>query len=291
MAVYRNIHINFWEDSKVLEKMNIEERYFLLYLLTNPHTNQIGCFEISKRQMKNETDFDFSKISELLKKFEHKLNLIVYSEETNELFIKNWHKYNWSKSPKVRVCIEKEFVEIKDNSLKNLLYKMLVETYGKDTLSIQYQYSIESLCIKKEKEKEKEKEQEQEEEQEKEKEYMLLEKQRVIDQKNVETIISHLNQLANTNFKSSSSSTQKLLKALLKEYTLEDVLLVIEKMCYLWNKEPKRGEKDMRMYLRPSTLFRKSNFENYLGMKIPEKKITTADIVKNMDFSEFRRGD
>lgn len=285
MAIYRNIHINFWEDSKVLEKMNIEERYFLLYLLTNPHTNQIGCFEISKRQMKNETDFELSKIDELLRTFEHKLNLIIYSERTNELFIKNWYKYNWSKSPKVRVCIEKEFINIKDSSLKNLLYKMLVENYEKDTLSIQYQYTTESLWIKKEKEKEQE--QEQEEEQKKEKEYMLSDGQRVCSEK-IKIAIEHLNHLAGTNFKETSKSNQKLISALLKEYTVEEIITVIDKMCYLWNREPKKGEKDMRIYLRPSTLFRKSNFENYLGMNIPKKKITTADLVKNMDFSEFR---
>ena len=156
MAIYRNIHVNFWEDAKVLDEMNIEERYFWLYLLTNPHTNQIGCFEISKRQMKNETDFDSQKITQLLEKFENELELIIYSTKTKEIFIKNWHKYNWNKSPKVRVCVEKEFLNIKDENLKAKIYEMLTKTYGFDTLSIQYKNGMYSLGIQEEEEEEEE---------------------------------------------------------------------------------------------------------------------------------------
>ena len=100
-------------------------------------------------------------------------------------------------------------------------------------------------------------------------------------------IIEHLNNLAGTNYQLSSKSNKKLVESLLKEYTKEDIMTVIDKMCYLWNKEPKKGEKDMRIYLRPSTLFRKSNFENYIGMNVKFKP-TTRDIVDKMDFTEFR---
>ena len=44
----------------------------------------------------------------------------------------------------------------------------------------------------------------------------------------------------------------------------------------------------MSEYLRPSTLFRRSNFENYLGMKVQTREITTTDLANYMDFSEFR---
>ena len=101
-------------------------------------------------------------------------------------------------------------------------------------------------------------------------------------------IITRLNELTGSKYSSTAESTKRLLKPLLKDYSVDDIILVIDKMCYLWNKEPKKGEKDMRIYLRPSTLFRRSNFENYLGMNIPQKKLTTTDLAKNMDFSDFR---
>lgn len=95
-------------------------------------------------------------------------------------------------------------------------------------------------------------------------------------------VISKLNELNNTKFKYKSDNNIKLIKARLDEgYTKEDLLMVVEKMSYLWNKEPKKGEKDMRVYLRPSTLFRKSNFENYLNMPTPRENLTIQDISKS----------
>lgn len=103
---------------------------------------------------------------------------------------------------------------------------------------------------------------------------------------NYAEIISRLNELAGTNFKANSKNTQNLIKARINEgYKKEDLILVVEKMCYLWNKEPKKNEKDMRPYLRPSTLFRASNFENYLNMPVEQKKATTKDLT--IDISDF----
>jgi hypothetical protein len=164
MAIYRNIHISFWEDSKVLDDMSIEDRYFMLYLLTNPHSNQIGCFEISKRQIINETGFDKKKVDELLEKFEKELKIIIYSPETKELFIKNWHKYNWSNSPKVMACVKKEFLNVKSPILKEELEKMFKEIYCINTVLKEYRYSMDRVGIKEEEEKEEEQEKEKEEE-------------------------------------------------------------------------------------------------------------------------------
>lgn len=103
---------------------------------------------------------------------------------------------------------------------------------------------------------------------------------------NYSSAIARLNELAGTSFKHSSKSTQDLIKARINEgYSEEDLITVIEKMCYLWNKEPKKGEKDMRPYLRPSTLFRASNFENYLNMPVQQRKVTTKDLT--IDISDF----
>ena len=78
-----------------------------------------------------------------------------------------------------------------------------------------------------------------------------------------------------------------LIKARFNEgFNENDFMIVIEKMCYLWNKEPKKGEKDMRLYLRPSTLFG-NKFEQYLNMNVQPKEITTGDLANQFDFSDF----
>lgn len=103
--------------------------------------------------------------------------------------------------------------------------------------------------------------------------------------KESERIVSRLNELNDSHYKPNTEETLKLITGIFNEgYTEEDLLLVVEKMSYLWNREPKRNEKDMRPYLRPSTLFRKSNFENYLNM--PVNVPTDLRDVKEIDVME-----
>ena len=100
-------------------------------------------------------------------------------------------------------------------------------------------------------------------------------------------IINRLNQLTGASYWSDSKNTRSLIKARFNEgFKEEDFMMVIEKMNYLWNIEPKKGEKDMRLYLRPSTLFG-TKFEQYLNMPIQQRNLTTGDLVDKMDFSDF----
>ena len=42
MAIFRKVNNGFWEDEKVVDDFTPEDKYFMLYLMTNPHTNQVG---------------------------------------------------------------------------------------------------------------------------------------------------------------------------------------------------------------------------------------------------------
>lgn len=93
-------------------------------------------------------------------------------------------------------------------------------------------------------------------------------------------VIDKLNELNNTKYSPTSESTLKFIKGRLKDgYTEEDLMLVVEKMSYLWHQP---GEKDMTPYLRPSTLFRPTNFENYLNMPIKNKQKGFMEIMKGV---------
>lgn len=109
----------------------------------------------------------------------------------------------------------------------------------------------------------------------------------VVEKINYEKIVNRLNELSGASYWHDSKNTRSLIKARFNEgFTENDFMIVIEKMCYLWNKEPKKGEKDMRLYLRPSTLFG-NKFEQYLNMNVQPKEITTGDLVNQFDFSDF----
>lgn len=56
--------------------------------------------------------------------------VIDYDEKTHEVYIKNWSRYNWIKSPKVRECIFKELRGIKSEKFYNESKKAFEEFYG-----------------------------------------------------------------------------------------------------------------------------------------------------------------
>jgi hypothetical protein len=51
MAKYRMVRTDFWLNPIFLEEMTPEDKYFFLYLQTNPFTTQIGIYTITKKQM------------------------------------------------------------------------------------------------------------------------------------------------------------------------------------------------------------------------------------------------
>ena len=51
MASYRSVYTTFWTDTKVSDDFTPEDKYFMLYCLTNNYTNLCGCYEISIKQM------------------------------------------------------------------------------------------------------------------------------------------------------------------------------------------------------------------------------------------------
>ncbi|GEM_PF-1146433 len=77
----------------------------------------------------------------------------------------------------------------------------------------------------------------------------------------IEEIINYLNNRTNKSFSVKSKETVKLIKGRLNEgYNVEDFKKVIDNRCEKWLNDEK-----MKEFLRPSTLFRPSNFENYLN--------------------------
>ncbi|EAC8001203.1 DNA replication protein DnaD, partial [Listeria monocytogenes] len=141
MAVFRQIHVSFWQDSFVLD-LTAEEKYFYLYMMTNSKTNQIGIYEISKKIMEIESGYSMDRVSILLNKFIG-YKKILYSEETKELMLLNWCKFNWSSSPKVLSLVNKELKEVKNADFaRKYVEQAKSQGYKTDKLSIAYLYSM-----------------------------------------------------------------------------------------------------------------------------------------------------
>ena len=107
-------------------------------------------------------------------------------------------------------------------------------------------------------------------------------------------IISYLNEKTGKKLRWDVKSNQKEIKARFNEgYTLDDFKTVIDKKYNEWGRKPtkeelQRGIKDMRIYLRPKTLFG-SNFDVYLNQEQTEKVSAKPPVSRNLNNFE-RRG-
>ncbi len=131
MAGYRNISVSFWTDSKVDDDFTPEDKYFYLYLMTNPHTSLCGCYEISMKQMERETGYNTDTVKRLIQRMEEMHGVIKYSAATKEVLILHWWKYNWSSSAKVKSAVVSVAEHIKNEEFKQ---------YVMDMVSIRYPY-------------------------------------------------------------------------------------------------------------------------------------------------------
>lgn len=131
MAIYRNIQMSFWTDSKILDDFTSNMKLMYLYLLTNPHTNLCGCYELSKRQMSFEIGFDMATTKDTFKELID-IGCVKYDEDTREVLVTNWHRYNWTSSEKFRKPLLAEINNIKASEFQTYLLEVY-ERYGIDT--------------------------------------------------------------------------------------------------------------------------------------------------------------
>lgn len=260
MAIYRTVQLTFWTDPNVLDDFTPEDKYFYLYLLTNPQTNLCGCYQISYLNTTQQLGYSRDTVDRLLDRFENFHQLIKFCKSTKEVFILNWHKYNWTSSSKFVSALIKNIEEVKSKEFHKELEK-LVSELTLDTVSIPYRTRIDTSVT-----------------------------DIYIDNSNLEfdkdlnnninsntntnsiykDIIDYLNTTIGTNYSRTSKSTIKHINARLSEgFTIEDFKTVIDKKSKEW-----MGT-DFEKFLRPDTLF-STKFESYLNQKINPRAATAS---------------
>lgn len=142
MASYRQVYMSFWSDPKVDDDFTPEDKYFYLYLLTNPHTNICGCYEISTRQMERETGYNRDTLRRLLERMEGEHGVVRYDASTKEVLLVNWYKYNWTKSEKLVRGVSEVAQSIKSTQFRDYIFSRLNQIA--EGVSIPYGYPIET---------------------------------------------------------------------------------------------------------------------------------------------------
>lgn len=245
LSIYRNVQLSFWTDNKIEDEFTPEDKYFYLYLLTNPQTNICGCYEISYSQITRQTGYNKETIMRLLNRFDKVHRVIKFNADTKEVLVLHWYKYNWSKSEKVLSGVLSVAKHIKCNGFKKYVFDT-VEHIKNDTLCIGYTYHMETFVSD-----------------------SVSDTDTVNNNKDIDiikSIINYLNSKCNTRYRYSTDNTKKHIRARLKDgYVFEDFCTVIDKKSKEW-----LGT-DMEKFLCPDTLFG-TKFEKYLNQNNTAKK-------------------
>ena len=146
MAVYRQIYISFWTDQKIDDDFSPEDKYFYLYLLTNPHVNICGCYGISDNQMIRETGYNYETCKKLLNRMESIHKVIKYNSENKEVLLLNWHKYNWADSEKTLIGIYNSAETIKTKEFREYIQNLALGGV-ENTPSMGHTYPIQGVSI------------------------------------------------------------------------------------------------------------------------------------------------
>jgi len=128
MGIKRIVDTDFWRDEKVIDMYSSEDKYFWLYLLTNPQTKQLGVYKLPKRIIAFETGLSLENVIKLIEKFQNTYQTIIYSEETQEIAILNYLKYSIIKGGKPVIdCIEKDIKQVKNTNLLKAVYRKIID--------------------------------------------------------------------------------------------------------------------------------------------------------------------
>lgn len=273
MAIFRNVNMSFWTDPKVVDDYTPEDRYFMLYAMTNQYTNIIGCYEISIKQMSNDLGYTKDVVERIINRFKEIHRTIDYDSETKELFVKNWSKYNWSSSPKLDNHLYSFIEKIKSDLFHDELAKVFNERETikeNDTLLIPYRYPIDTTITN----------------------TIPISSSIPISNSNSIDITNNISSKdLEEEFEviwkeyprkqGKSNALKSYIKARKKSTTYEEVLIGLEKYVnYI------TIEKIQPQYIKQgSTWFNQECWNDDYTIR---REVTTKDLAESMDFSEFR---
>jgi hypothetical protein len=103
-----------------------EDKYFMLFLLTNEYTTQLGVYYLPIKKAAFDLGYYEDAVRVLLDRFENKYGIIRYSDTTGEVAIKNYLNYSVISGGKpVYDLLVKESDAVKDISLLYYVYENL----------------------------------------------------------------------------------------------------------------------------------------------------------------------
>ena len=142
MGIKRIVDTAFWTDGKV-DEFSPEDKYFMLYLLTNPFSTQLGIYEISIKQAAFQMGYSMDAVKVLIERFENNYGIISFAPDTNEIAIKNFLQHSIVKGgAPVRDLLIKEMRNVKS---KHLIAEVFAHLQSKPIYDDKVNNTVKSL--------------------------------------------------------------------------------------------------------------------------------------------------
>lgn len=252
MARYRRIDPYIWHDDK-FPAFSDDAKLLFFHLLTSPRGNPLGCFVQGKPDMAEYLKWPMKRFAIPFKELllSHR---VEYDETTRLLLIPNYLKYNPLENENQAKMACKYLSELPYNHQFFQYLKLYLERYDKKNVGPLLDglanrigngtpntepFLSEPFLSETEPKKE------------------LLSGS---DKPDVaRDVLTYLNSKTGHKYRPEKTNLA-LIQARLATATVEQIQAVIDAKVTEW-----KGDQKMRQFLRPSTLFRATNFEQYLG--------------------------
>ena len=123
---FRVIQQSLWTDEKIIDNYSCEDKYFWLYLLTNPQTNQLGIYKLPTKLAAFQLGYSREQVIVLLDRFEKTMDQIRYNKLTQEIAIGNFLYHSVIRGGKPVIdTIEKDISKVTDVSLFDFVIRKL----------------------------------------------------------------------------------------------------------------------------------------------------------------------
>ena len=289
MAVKRIVNTKFWEDETVLDTYSVEDKYFLLYLMTNTKTTQLGIYQLPKKLMSFQTGYTNEVIEVLIQRFNNKYKNIVYSHETQEIAVLNSLKYSIVKGGKpVSDLLTRELSAVKDVNLIKATYDHMLDWWNNSTrpFDLTVKNLLEEELVKRNETLQffNDNDNDNDNEDSYHESYHESSEIRQSDKDTIPylEILKYLNDKADKNFRAVEGN-KKFIRARFNEgYTLEEFKKVIDNKTFDWKdtswKDTQGITRNGNDYLRPSTLFG-NKFDNYLNEERADSKVNNDHLI------------
>ena len=126
MAEYRTLKMTLWSDP-FIESLSASGKLLYLYLITSPHTNNLGLLEVTYRRMAMETGLDEKIIHQEMKVLEDAGKLIVAG---GIIWLTKFIANQTSCSPKMVIALRRQLERVRPKKLANAIqdyYPLLFE--------------------------------------------------------------------------------------------------------------------------------------------------------------------